>query len=160
MGYISSFQPHIKLPAHGMKKANAHGGSLWTLKSVLARQWRENTEYPDAAITWLLHAYSLASSGMGFKKKKKKKKKKKIAPPLRGNCVRVPMDPPLTTNGTTLDKYNFPHTRDLWSLVAIPGTIEQRGLETNHQSLSYEHTMLVAGAFLWCVFIWGTQNLP
>ena len=35
---------------------------------------------------------------------------------LRGNCVRAPMDSPLTTNRATLDKNNYPHTRDLWWL--------------------------------------------
>ena len=42
-------------------------GSLWTLKSVYARQ-RENAEYPHAAVSWLLHAYHPASSGMSLKK--------------------------------------------------------------------------------------------
>ena len=44
---------------------------------------------------------------------------KKSCRVLRCNCVRVPMDLPLTTNGTTLDKNNFPRTCDLWPLVAI-----------------------------------------
>ena len=35
------------------------------------------------------------------------------------NCVTVSMDPPLTTNWTTINKNNFPHTHDLWPLVAI-----------------------------------------
>ena len=42
-------------------------GSLWTLKSVFAYQ-RENAEYPDAAVSWLLHAYHPASPGMCLKK--------------------------------------------------------------------------------------------
>ena len=67
-------------------------------KSVFARQ-RKNAEYPDAAVSWLLHAYRPTSSGMCLNtlivhivlgghlylkleivlvKKKKKKKKKKI----------------------------------------------------------------------------------
>ena len=46
-------------------------------------------------------------------------KKKKMRRALCSNCVRVTMDHPLTTNGTRLDKTNFPHTRDLWPLVAM-----------------------------------------
>ena len=44
---------------------------------------------------------------------------KKSHPRLGGNCVRILMDPLLTTNGTALDKINFPHTHDFWPLVAI-----------------------------------------
>ena len=44
------------------------GGPYGPLKSVLAHQ-RENTEYPDAAISWLLHAYHPASAGMCLEKK-------------------------------------------------------------------------------------------
>ena len=32
-------------------------GSLWTLKSVFARQ-RENAEYPGASVSWLLQAHN------------------------------------------------------------------------------------------------------
>ena len=46
-----------------------------------------------------------ASSGISLKKN--------CAAHLRSNRARVPIDPPLTTNGTTLDKNHFPHTRDL-----------------------------------------------
>ena len=45
----------------------SRGGSLWTLKSVFAHQ-HENAEYPDAAVSRLLHAYHPASSGMCLKK--------------------------------------------------------------------------------------------
>ena len=65
------------------------------------------SEYPDATVSWLLHACHPASSGMCLKK---------LRCALRSNCVRVPMDPPLTINGAALDKNNFPHTRDLWRL--------------------------------------------
>ena len=75
-------------------------------KPVFARQ-RENTDFPEAAILWLLHAYYPVSSGMCLKKKSHRA--------LRGNCVRVPMNP-LDHKGTTIDKINFPHTSDLWPL--------------------------------------------
>ena len=65
---------------------------------------------PDPAVFWLLHAYHPASSDMCLKIIWR------LA--LRGNCFRDPMDPRLTTNGKTLDKNNFLHTRDLWPLVA------------------------------------------
>ena len=85
-------------------------GSIWTLKSVFARQ-RENAEYPDAAVSWFFTCLPPRIFWHVFEKKSRRA--------LRGNCVRVPMDPPLTTNGTTVDKNNFPHTRDVWPLVAI-----------------------------------------
>ena len=41
-------------------------GSPWNLKSVLARQIKK-AEYPDAPISWFLHAYHPASSDMCWK---------------------------------------------------------------------------------------------
>ena len=46
---------------------SGQGGSLWTLKSIFAHQ-RENAEYPDAAVSWLLHAYHPESYGMCLNK--------------------------------------------------------------------------------------------
>ena len=81
-------------------------GSTWTLKSVFEHQCR-NAEYPDTAVSGLLHAYHPTSSGMCLKKHHAQ---------LQLGSL---WTPPLTTNGTTLHKNNYPYTCDLWPLVAI-----------------------------------------
>ena len=79
--------PLTLLSPYGPPKSG-QGRSLWTLKSVFARQ-RVNAEYPDAAISLLLHAYHPASSGMCLKKIAPR-----VARQLRYGPY-LPMEPPV-----------------------------------------------------------------
>ena len=87
-------------------------GSLWTLKSVFARQ-RENAEYPEAAVSWLSHAYHPRSSGMCLKIK--------IKPNRAVRCAAIalrsygPRWPPTGRHSTKII-FHIQVTFDLWWL--------------------------------------------
>ena len=107
-------------------------------KTVFARLAQKKAEYPIAAVSWLLQAYHPASSDMCLKNK--------IQP--RGNCVRIIIDlnppPPWPTTGGHSTKINFPHTYDLWPLVAKHkcGLMVQSHINTNQNWLVFINHLL------------------